>query len=211
MPKEQDILLLVKRGTGTGDVTAAAGFGTDNVLIRSDGVNKGVQPTGISVDDSNNVTGIVSLDADSITTDAMDIVAGGISISKTLTTDDTYAGHTIKSINGGETIAQWEAVYYSFADLEWMLADANAAGKFPAHGLAVAATTNGAAATVITRGFVRNDAWNWSAGRIYLSASVGGLTQTAPSTSGDCVQVVGFAVTADIAYFDFVSVWVEVA
>lgn len=47
--------------TGSGDVTAAATFATDNVVIRSDGTGKGVQKTGISVDDSNNVTGVASL------------------------------------------------------------------------------------------------------------------------------------------------------
>lgn len=40
------------------DVTAASAFGTDNVLIKSDGTGKWVQATWISVDDSNNVTGI---------------------------------------------------------------------------------------------------------------------------------------------------------
>lgn len=39
---------------GSGDVTAASTFGTDNVLIRSDGTSKGVQSTGISVSDTTN-------------------------------------------------------------------------------------------------------------------------------------------------------------
>src|SRR5690606_1298535 len=43
-------------GGGSGDVTAASNFGTDNVLIRSDGTGKGVQASGISVDDSDNVS-----------------------------------------------------------------------------------------------------------------------------------------------------------
>jgi microcystin-dependent protein len=57
-------------GLGTGDVTAASGFGTDNVLIRSDGTSKGVQATGISVDDSDNVSGVNNVtgaDADFVT------------------------------------------------------------------------------------------------------------------------------------------------
>lgn len=47
---------------GSGDVTAAANFGTDNRLIRSDGTSKGVQASGITIDDSNNVSGINSID-----------------------------------------------------------------------------------------------------------------------------------------------------
>lgn len=43
-------------GGGSGDVTAAASFGTDNRLIRSDGTSKGVQASGVEVDDSDNIT-----------------------------------------------------------------------------------------------------------------------------------------------------------
>lgn len=47
---------------GSGDVTAASTFGTDNVLIRSDGTSKGVQSTGISVSDTtNDMTGAGSI------------------------------------------------------------------------------------------------------------------------------------------------------
>jgi hypothetical protein len=43
---------------GTGDVTASSAFGTDNVLVRSDGTSKGIQATGISVaDTTNDITG----------------------------------------------------------------------------------------------------------------------------------------------------------
>ena len=41
---------------GVGDVTAAASFGTDNVAVRSDGTSKGVQASGVGIDDSANVT-----------------------------------------------------------------------------------------------------------------------------------------------------------
>lgn len=47
--------------SGSGDVTAASSFGTDNRVIRSDGTGKGVQTTGITVDDSDNVTGAASV------------------------------------------------------------------------------------------------------------------------------------------------------
>lgn len=43
-------------GGGSGDVTAASNFGTDNVLIRSDGTSKGVQSTGITVADNNRIS-----------------------------------------------------------------------------------------------------------------------------------------------------------
>jgi hypothetical protein len=46
--------------SGTGDVTAAANFATDNVVIRSDGTAKGVQLSGVSLDDANNCWGLLN-------------------------------------------------------------------------------------------------------------------------------------------------------
>jgi len=43
-------------GSGSGDVTAASNFGTDNVLIRADGTGKGVQSSGITISDTDLVT-----------------------------------------------------------------------------------------------------------------------------------------------------------
>lgn len=124
--------------------------------------------------------------------------------------DDTYAGTTIAGLNAGATIAQWEPVYLG-ASSTWLLADANGSGTFPARGLAVAAYVNTDPAIILVLGTVRNDAWAWTPGGvIYLSGTAGALTQTAPSTSGDNVQQVGFALTADIAFFDFNSTYVTV-
>ena len=43
-------------GGGSGDVTAAAAFATDNVLIRSDGTGKGVQASAVLLDDNGVFT-----------------------------------------------------------------------------------------------------------------------------------------------------------
>lgn len=50
---------------GAGDVTAAANLG-DNLLIRGDGAVKGVQNSGISIDDSDNLTGLGTLNTHTI-------------------------------------------------------------------------------------------------------------------------------------------------
>ena len=144
------------------------------------------------------VTGLI--DAASIS------IAGGADAL----TDDTYAGITITGRNAGETVTQWDAIRLH-SDGEWHQADANAAGEFPARGIAVAAGSDGNALTVLVRGVVRNDGWTWGTvgGTIYLSATAGGLTQTAPSSAGDCVQAVGFALSDDEAYLDFNGVWFE--
>lgn len=124
--------------------------------------------------------------------------------------DDTWTGTTIAGLNAGATIAQWEAVYLDGSST-WQLADANGSGTYPARGLATAAYSSSNPAVILVHGTVRNDAWNWTpGGTIYLSGSVGALTQTAPSTSGDKVQQVGFALTADIAFFDFNNTFLTV-
>lgn len=47
--------------SGGGDVSASANFGTDNLLIRSDGVLKGVQKSNIVIDDSDNMSAVNSI------------------------------------------------------------------------------------------------------------------------------------------------------
>jgi hypothetical protein len=134
-----------------------------------------------------------------------------ITVSAALGSDDTYTGIAINGLNAGATIAQWEAVYMG-GSAKWLLADANGSSTYPARGLAVAAYADTNAAIILTQGTARNDAWNWTPqGNIYLSATPGALTQTAPSGSGDKVQIVGWAITADIAYFDFNSSYLTLA
>lgn len=128
-----------------------------------------------------------------------------------LTTDDTANGLGICNRNSGAALAQWDAVYMGPSST-WLLADADGSGTYPARGLVVSAVAgSGILTKVLTQGTVRNDAWNWTVnGAIYLSTTAGGLTQTAPSASGDKVQIVGWAITADIAYFDFNSIYTTV-
>lgn len=104
---------------GSGDVTAASAFAVDNVLVRSDGTGKGVQATGISVDDSNNVTGIASLTATNGSTttfkilDSVDqshglsiVVGSDLSADRNLTITTGDAARTI-TLSGNPTLADW--------------------------------------------------------------------------------------------------------
>jgi len=115
--------------------------------------------------------------------------------------DDKYNGVTLKGLNAGEAITQWDAVFFNVADSEYHQADADAAGEFPCRGIAVAAGSDGAALLIVVQGLIRNDGWTWTVGApIYLSDTAGELTQTAPSGSGDAVQLVGWATSVDEMY-----------
>ena len=132
-------------------------------------------------------------------------------LSAALSSDDSYSGSVITGLNNSGGVTQWDSVYLNSSS-QWVIADANGSGTYPARGMAVATVADGEATSVLVHGTVRNDGWNWTiGGSLYLSATAGGLTQTAPSTSGDKVQVVGFALTADIAFFDFNSVYLTVS
>jgi hypothetical protein len=121
-------------------------------------------------------------------------------ITLPLAADDTYKGETIAGLNNNGGVSQWDAVCLNSSS-EWIKADANGSGTYPALGLAVETRTTGQSTEVLTRGIARNDAWSLTPqGLVFLDTTAGGITQTPPSSSGDKVQVIGVALTADVLY-----------
>lgn len=131
-----------------------------------------------------------------------------IDIIKALASDGDWSGDwvtaTVDTNTGG-----FGASLAMGADFNYDEADADAASTMPCTALALEAGTG--SKKVLLKGYIRNDSWNWSGGLIYVSTVSGELTQTAPSGSGDQVQVVGYAVTADVMYFSPSLVLVEIA
>lgn len=124
--------------------------------------------------------------------------------------DDSYAGQVITGYNAGEALTQWDVVYLSSSST-WLKADADTSGKFPAVGVVVATTSNGAAATILVRGAFRDDGGtSWTVGgTLYLSATAGAMTSTAPTTSTHAVHALGTAITAHRVYLNPSPVWFE--
>ena len=112
--------------------------------------------------------------------------------------NDTHAGVVLEFL-AAESIAVGQLVYMSTTDGRVGLADANAAGKFPAIGVAVSAQGSaGSAVKILTHGTF-NDSDGFSGDLtegnvLYLSETAGAFTATAPSDDGDRVQVVGIAI-----------------
>lgn len=126
--------------------------------------------------------------------------------------DTKYSGTVITGLNAGETIAAFDLVYFDGTENEWMIADADASGKFPARGIALAAGTNGNPLDVLVQGTVRNDTvfeWTANGATLYLDDVAGDAIEVAgiPATSNDCIQVVGWSITNDEAYFNFSTEW----
>lgn len=94
--------------SGAGDVAAASAFGTDNVLVRSDGTGKNIQSTGIAVDDSDNVTGVTSINGNALAGYRNVLINGGMQINKraaATNADDTYAHDRWYILTQTDTVA----------------------------------------------------------------------------------------------------------
>jgi len=75
-----DASVLTNVGGGSNAVSAASTFGTDNVLIKSDGTGKGSQATGITIADStNNMSGVGTINSGAITSSGV-LTGTGITI-----------------------------------------------------------------------------------------------------------------------------------
>jgi len=130
--------------------------------------------------------------------------AGSVSIGTPLlpSTDHTYSGMSAEMLAGG-TIGAQDLVCIHTTTQEVVVADASAVGTARAIGIAPAAISDTATGTVLLQGFIRDDTWAWTTGGVlYLSETAGDLTHTAPTTDGAFIQVVGIALSPDVAYIN---------
>jgi len=119
----------------------------------------------------------------------------------TLPASDHEAVGIISSEPVGETTAIGNLLYLK-SDGEWYLADADAATTMPGLRIALEAKNDGESCKMLALGWARDDSWNWTVGGlIFASDTAGAMTQTAPSGTGDQVQVVGVAYHADKIWF----------
>jgi len=124
----------------------------------------------------------------------------GIQMLAGLVTDKDWSGHTVIG-KAGENITAGEIVYLKDDGKLW-LADADDTGTMPAKAIAVVDILANADGIFLLDGFIRIDAWTWTIGNIlYAHTTPGAMVATAPAVSGDEVQRVAIAVTADIVNF----------
>jgi len=116
--------------------------------------------------------------------------------------DTTVSGLTITLTDGagGFTFGQ---IGYIKSDGTVGLADANAAGQYPALVMAAAVIGSGATGVFLLHGVARDDTWNWTPGNLlYLDkTTAGGMTASQPAATDDVIQVVAVATHADRVLF----------
>ena len=129
--------------------------------------------------------------------------AGQVYFSDTAPASDHTATGVVISIASGESVAAFNAVYIR-SDGEVGPADADEVAKMPSIGVALEAKGDGEATKILIAGVLRDDTYNFTPGAdLFIGTTAGEITATAPSGSGDTVQKIGVALTADSIYVNF--------
>ena len=138
----------------------------------------------------------------------LDLNSKSINYGTILTVSGTYVGDYIQvEVDDDNTV--FGNVLYQADDFHYDRADADASATSPAFVMAL--SPGSGTRNVLMRGQVCDTSWSWSAGKVYLSTSTGSMTQTVVSDTGDVIQVLGFALSANTVWFEPVRMIAEVA
>ena len=145
---------------------------------------------------------------------AFSSVAANILLQDDLSLNATFSGDYITG-TAGEKLWFGETVYLD-SDGEYYKTDADSATTM--YCVAICAESSIAAdgsGYFLLEGYIRNDGWSgWTVGTespLYVSTTLGALTQTVPSGSGDQVQIIGYPVASKIIRFDPDSTVIEIS
>ena len=131
-------------------------------------------------------------------------------IAATPGADHTATGPKTNALNAGGTITIMDLVILNSSS-QWVQTDANAAATYAGMlAISLESKTTGQAMSVALPGsFVRDDTWAWTPGAVlYLSETAGQITSTQPTTTDAAIRVIGFAVTADVIWFQPDGAWI---
>lgn len=126
---------------------------------------------------------------------------------------DTEASGIIAAVTVGENVVRGDILYLK-SDGKYWKAKADAATTIPCVAIALGTINANNSGNVMFTGYLRDDtAYNWTVGGLlYVSKDTAGvITQTRPSATGNQVQIIGYAVTADIIFFNPNYTYVEIA
>lgn len=134
-------------------------------------------------------------------------LTGTVQLTAAPGSDHTYSG-TVATMTAGENLTIGQLCYRK-SDGKWWLADADAATTMPGLAMATDSISADATGVFLLSGFLRDDTFDWTVGGLVYAGSgatsthtAGAINQAAPNGSGDQVQIIGYAYTADILYFN---------
>ncbi len=120
-----------------------------------------------------------------------------LNLNPNLAVSGQYSGKTADMLVNTNSVGEFAALCWT-AD-GYVNADADAEATMPCSAIALEAGTG--TKKVFLKGFIRNDAWSFTKGLVYVSTDTGVFTQTAPAGEDDVFQIVGFAYDTNILYF----------
>ena len=134
----------------------------------------------------------------------LDTNSKNIVLDGTPDTDHTSTGLKTATFAAGASVTLMDLVTLNSSS-KWLLTDANSAATYAGMlAISLESKTDTQAMNVALPGsFVRDDTWNWTPGAVlYMSETAGAITATQPTTTDAAIRVVGFAVTADVIWFN---------
>ncbi len=129
------------------------------------------------------------------------------------TADPSATGITTNEFNSGYTSTAIGDLVYLDSSATWQKADADASAATYSSmlGIALSVAASGAAVNVLLQGFVyaATPFPTFTIGApIFMSATAGAVTQTAPVTTDSATRVLGYGIHADKMYFNPSNDWV---
>lgn len=178
--------ILVDEVTKTGDFTAGRIAKINNA-------------TGIIEQGTNTDTDV----ADAVTKKHTQNTDTVLILTNALASDHTYSGLT-DSQQVGESVVFGDLLYFDWTAVEWKKAIASAYATTPAERISLETKADGETCLMLVKGYIRDDsAFDFGASAIFLNDDTAGTCDdTAPAESGDQIQVVGTAKSADILFFN---------
>ena len=191
--------------------------GTEDTMLAFDGnaqdfrigIDDGTDTLEIGVGQTHGTTPTMILDP------AQNIDIFGMLTIDTAIADEKCSGITA-AFTAGEALNRGDVVYFKAADSKMHKVNMTAGNSeaIPAVAMAAEDISADAVGKFLMQGVI-HDAGTFPsytvAGRLYAPEAEGPPTQTKPSTDGDLVQVIGWAITADKIYFNPSPDYIEVA
>ena len=200
---------------------------TDSAATKGDLVIGNATPAwdDLAIGDDNQylkvATDLPAWEALDITDDTAPVLGGDLEYGEkhqifntTLTSDNTASGDII-TVTFGESVVFGDLVYANGTEDEFMKGLAtNAAVKHPVTGVALETKADSESGKMLLRGLIR-DATHFSGfamgDLLFLSdGTAGAWLNAAPTDSGDIVQLLGFVVAANYAFFNPDYTYVEI-
>jgi len=157
----------------------------------------------------NNATGIIEQGtntdtdvADAVTKKHTQNTDTTLILTNALGSDHNYSGE-VDTQPVGESVVFGDLLYFNWTDKEWKKSDADTVATMPGLRIALESKTDGQNCLMLVKGYIRDDsAFEFAGAMIYTSVTPGAMSSTAPTETGDQIQRVGVAKSADILFFD---------